>query len=139
MTRILGIIALLFATPVWAKPATSSQFDPAAYAAQANEGIQKMDEVNDKINFIGAVFLMILTVIMIAVVSINYLPKKLIISLFGLLALVGLKIYNVNGFDGLVLLAGVLSIAVMSGLTFHDIRNKTGENHFHGGDFGSGD
>ena len=139
MIRILTIIALLFATPAWANSATASQLDPAAYAAQANEGIQKMDEVNEKINFIGAVFFMILTVIMIAVVSINYLPKKFIIPLFGLLALVGLIIYNVNGFDSLVLLAGVLFIAVMLGLTFHDIRNKTGENHFLGGDFGGGD
>ena len=59
MTRILTIIALLFATPVWANSATASQPDTAAYAAQVNEKLQKIDEVEKKIALGGLVFLLI--------------------------------------------------------------------------------
>lgn len=118
MKPLLLTIALLFSTPAWAK----------------------MGEVNDKGDIIAGVLMMTLTVAIITLAILNFFSKKLIIPIFVLLALVGSIIYYAKGFQGLMMLTGVLFIGVMLCWTFHDIRKKTGDNPFigGGGDFGGG-
>jgi hypothetical protein len=70
MTRILTIIALLFATPAWANSATPSQLDPAAYATQVNERLQKTEEVEKNMTIGILVFLLIMA-ILVAIAAIR--------------------------------------------------------------------
>jgi hypothetical protein len=70
MTRILTIIALLFATPAWANSATPSQPDPAAYATQVNERLQKTEEVEKNIT-IGILVILLIMAILLAIAGIR--------------------------------------------------------------------
>jgi uncharacterized membrane protein YgcG len=106
MTRTLTIIALLFATPAWAN----------------------LSE-HDKANQFALVVFPILTLIIVIVASIHFLPKKSAFVVFASLALFSSIIFYRFGMEGLMGLSG--AIWVIGGLYL-----GKGDAHSHGGDFG---
>ena len=108
MTRILTIIALLFATPAWAN----------------------LSE-HDKGNQFALVAFPILTLIIVIVASIHFLPKKSAFVVFASLAFFSSILFYRFGMEGLFVLSG--AIWVIGGLFL-----GKGDVHSHGGDFGGG-
>ena len=108
MTRILTVIALLFATPVWAN----------------------LSE-HDKTDLFALVGFPILTLIIIIVASIRFLTKKKVLVVFASLALFSSIIFYRFGIVGLFSLA--MAIWMIGGLYF-----GKGDAHSGGGDIGGG-